>query len=197
MMKKKTNKYTLLGANYSSERFFEPFNDGLCFRLTPRKLPIWKIIVGFILFQAFGFGLGAFLFSKGGAVHQITPLISTYLIPPIFSIILFVVYTLIMYFTFKNQQKKGDILVYRIKDKIIELPRKNVKIPVSDVYMQVVTGWVTGNQNNKSKVSELQLVCKKDKNQRWVIMGSISSFSNAFDYVIGDIRNATPIEIKK
>ena len=164
--------------------------------MTPRKLPIWKIAVGFILFQAFGFGLGIFLFSQGDAVRQITPHVSTYLIPPIFTIILFLAYTLVMYFVYKNQQKKGDILVYRIKDQIIELPRENIEMPVSDAYMQVVTGWITGNQSNKSKVSELQLVLKDDNSRRWPIMGSISSFSNAFDYIADDICNSIPIEIK-
>ena len=197
MQKKRTNSRTLLGADYSTERFFEAVNDGTVFRLTPKKIPIWKFFVGFIIFQTFGFGLGAFLFSKGNEVHQITPYIATYLIPPIFTIILFIVYTFIIYFVYRNQQKKGDVLVYRINDKVIELPRENIEVPVSDIFLQVVTGWVSGNQNNKSKVSELQIVCKTDKNQRWAIMGSISSFMNAFDYIIDDIRQSIPIEIKK
>jgi hypothetical protein len=158
--------------------------------LKPIDYPLKSIIQHIVVFFIFG-GIASILMYK---LLERTPFISS--IPIIFSFAISIGYSIIITIMWKGEKRKGARFIYHKNDKLIELPRENISIKYNNnIYLQIVLGTVKGNQQEYAKVSELQLVDQENK-QKWCILASASSFSNAFDYILDDLYNKTHIKIR-
>jgi hypothetical protein len=177
--------------HHSSERLALPFNESKFFKIISRPCPVLRIVLHIVGFVVVG-GIASVLMFK----YTDKSLIIT-LIPFLATLFISTVYSLAILIEWKKDSAKGDRFIYDKHSHVIHLPRYKVKLQYSsDIFLEIVTGWVGNAQ--QSKVSELHLVDKteKDKVKRWCIATSASSFTNAFDYILEDLYNETHIKIR-
>jgi hypothetical protein len=109
-----------------------------------------------------------------------------------------VLYTAIVYYTFRNAWRLGPWLIYDKATGCVELPREKVRFtPHEIVHLQYITtkrlDW--GGVVNNSRLSELNLVTYREgQRKRWPLLRSMFT-SKAFDYILQPLVQATDLPV--
>ena len=188
-------KFIIGRGNYNNLRIARPYCDDHVFRIDPTPMPVWSIAIYNLLFVAVGYG---FHWALKHLTHgEAGPLI--YDGAPI-GITLFTcgVFSAFVYCMFSNARRLGPWLVYDKASGRVELPRDQVVFDRQEiVYLQYITTkrLDLGGLANNDRLSELNLVTKRDGiRKRWPLLRSILTM-RAFDYILKPLLENTDLPV--
>ncbi len=158
---------------YGNFRIARPYCDERVFRIDPAPTPVRDMVATNLLFvvACCGFHLLGrhFLDSETDVLFIYAPLG--------LGLMVCVLYTAIVYYTFRNAWRLGPWLIYDKATGCVELPREKVRFtPHEIVHLQYITtkrlDW--GGVVNNSRLSELNLVTYREgQRKRWPLLRSI------------------------
>lgn len=180
---------------YDNLQTAHPFSDERVFRIAPRPMPMWSIMVYNSVFAAFFCGVHWAVkhFSDGQAEAW-----KVYGVPIGVGLMTCGLFTAIVYHSFRKAIRLGPWLVYDKLTGRVDLPREGVSFDRQEiVHVQYITtkrlDW--GGVLNDDRPSELNLVtCRDGERRRWPLLRSILNV-RAFDWILKPLIRETGLPV--
>ncbi len=181
--------------SYDNLRTAIPFSDERVFRIDPRPMPVWSIIVYNGVFAAFFYGVHWTVehFAGGEAEAWMV-----YGVPIGLGLITCGLFTAIVYHLFDKARRLGPWLVYDKETGRVDVPREGVSFDRAEiVHVQYITtkrlDW--GDVLNNDQLSELNLVtCRDGVRKRWPLLRSNFNI-RAFDWLLKPLVHETELPV--
>ena len=182
---------------YDNLRTACPYHDDRVFRIDPAQMPFWSLAFYNALFVAFFAGFHWLI--KHHAQSAAGPWL-VYGVPIGIGAMTCILFTIIVYYSFKRARRLGPWLVYDKVARRVELPREGVAFDRGDiVHLQYITmkrlNW--GGVMNNERLSELNLItCRDGTRRRWPLLRSIFNVK-AFDYILKPLLEDTDLSVMR
>lgn len=183
---------------YDNLRVAVPTSTETEFRLDPGPMPILSMIVKPLLVIAFV--VGSLWICMAIRAPGDIPLFA-YVVATVVGLFNCVMFTVLPYFRFTHERRRGSWLIFDKATRRLHLPRLQQTFDFSDIYyLQYITTKKLKSQSkdDPKRLTELNLVTRKNGEQkRWQLLTSSSTSDKFFDHLLWPLIHETRIPVMR